>query len=909
MPTTSPSVRSIFDRALDIASEAERRAFLDEACASAPEIRQQVEALLAAHAAAGSFLESPPAGVASSLEQLRAVPTDGPSLEFLTPSDKPGSLGRLGHHEILELVGTGGMGVVLKAFDEKLQRVVAIKVIAEALAASPAARKRFVREAQAAAAVRNDHVVNIHAVEDAGVRPYLVMELISGVSLQQRLDASGPLEVKEILRIGMQVAQGLAAAHAQGVVHRDITPANILLENGVERVKITDFGLARVADDASLSASGIVAGTPQYMAPEQARGEPVDHRADLFSLGSVLYAMCTGRAPFRASTTMAVLRRVVDEPPRSIRDLNSDIPDWLIEIIDRLLAKQPADRFQTASQVADLLGQHLAQVQQPRALPPQKPVDVSIGKSSAAGRKRGRWLLAAIGLLLVLCTFGLTEATGLTQVGQFVRTVLRIETPEGTLIVEVDDPQVQVTIEGDGGIAVSGAGPQQVLLRPGTYRVRASQQGQPLPDKLVTITRGGKEIVTIRRQPLAAPAVDATPADAPPQAEAEPRPFVVLDGDGAVRSAYSTLVEAVGNSTNGSIIEIRGNGPFASEPIRLSTRRTIRAGRGFQPVLTTDNKAGSGPTHVLESIAPLVLEGIHFDDPERRDAFILNSIGGPLYVANCRFTNCTLMVQHSPVECRVQNCQFTTHHGMPILLIHCPRRMRVVIASNVVATALVPAFSFIGEPDGQSLEIVRNVLLGANALQIGYVKADVQDGRPPEPIGIHAAENVLVGRDGVLHFNVTVPRTQGSPAPEATPSGAELEDLLRRVVVWHEERNLTAEGVAMLTMFYGVSKRVQPTSRYQTLAEWNQLWGLEHNTSLRGLIRFEGGDLRTKVEMMREPLVLGDFRMTSISTGYRAGAQGRDIGPDIDLVGPGAAYERWKMTPDYQQWVKETSGE
>src|SRR5581483_10498584 len=125
---------------------------------------------------------------------------------------------------------------------------------------------------------------------------------IPGCSLQDRLDRQGPLELKEILRIGMQVAAGLSAAHAQGLVHRDIKPANILLEHGVERVKITDFGLARTIDDASLTASGVIAGTPQYMAPEQARGEGVDHRSDLFSLGSVLYAMCTGHSPFRAET-------------------------------------------------------------------------------------------------------------------------------------------------------------------------------------------------------------------------------------------------------------------------------------------------------------------------------------------------------------------------------------------------------------------------------------------------------------------------------------------------------------------------------------------------------------------------------------------------------------------------------
>src|SRR5207302_1627506 len=136
--------------------------------------------------------------------------------------------------------------------------------------------------------------------------------------LQERLDLGGPLGVADVLRIGLQAARGLAAAHAQGLVHRDVKPANILLENGVQRVKITDFGLARAADDASLTQSGVIAGTPMYMSPEQARGEAVDHRTDLFSLGSVLYTLSTGRPPFRASGTMAVLKRVCEETPRPI---------------------------------------------------------------------------------------------------------------------------------------------------------------------------------------------------------------------------------------------------------------------------------------------------------------------------------------------------------------------------------------------------------------------------------------------------------------------------------------------------------------------------------------------------------------------------------------------------------------
>ena len=174
----------------------------------------------------------------------------------------------------IEIVGRGGMGIVLKAFDPGLHRLVAIKVLSPRLATSAAARRRFLREARAAASVAHEHVVTIHAVDETNGLPYLVMQYVAGRSLQQRIDRDGPLELEAILRIGMQTAAGLAAAHAQGLVHRDVKPANILLENGVERVKITDFGLARAVDDASLTQSGVVAGTPQYMAPEQAGPKP-----------------------------------------------------------------------------------------------------------------------------------------------------------------------------------------------------------------------------------------------------------------------------------------------------------------------------------------------------------------------------------------------------------------------------------------------------------------------------------------------------------------------------------------------------------------------------------------------------------------------------------------------------------
>ncbi len=252
------------------------------------------------------------------------------ALSFLQTSQKPGSLGRLAHYEVLEVLGNGGFGTVVKAFDEKLHRFVAIKLMSPLLAVTTAPRKRFVREARTAAAVRHENVIAIYAVEDEPI-PYLVMDYIAGGTLQQKIDATGPLELLDVLKIGGQIAAGLAAAHAMGLIHRDIKPGNILLEDSVERVRITDFGLARAADDASITQSGFVAGTPMYMAPEQAQGEPIDQRTDLFSLGSVLYTMCSGRPPFRAANTLAVLKRVVEDTPRPIREIIPEVPEWLCD--------------------------------------------------------------------------------------------------------------------------------------------------------------------------------------------------------------------------------------------------------------------------------------------------------------------------------------------------------------------------------------------------------------------------------------------------------------------------------------------------------------------------------------------------------------------------------------------------
>jgi WD40 repeat protein len=321
---------------------------------------------------------------------------DDSALVGLLEPDGPGRLGRIGHYAVTELIARGGMGIVLKAVDERLHRQVCLKFLAPQIAASVSARQRFVREARAAAAVRSDHVVTLHAVEEYRGLPYLVMDFVPGPTLQERLDREGPLPVDDVIRIGIEIAQGLGSAHAQGLVHRDVKPANILWEKDSGRVRITDFGLARAVDDESVTRENCIVGTPEYMSPEQARGGTVDHRSDLFSLGSVLYALCTGRPPFVSpGGAVPTLLQVADEQPQTITTLNQSVPAGLAGTIARLHAKDPAERFQSAREVALALKSNI-----------ENPDKVHAAPSAIGQRRRQTWLqwVAAAAVLLIIGT-------------------------------------------------------------------------------------------------------------------------------------------------------------------------------------------------------------------------------------------------------------------------------------------------------------------------------------------------------------------------------------------------------------------------------------------------------------------------------------------------------------------------
>ena len=277
--------------------------------------------------------------------------SSGERLEFLAPPQAADELGRLGHYRVLRILGKGGMGMVFCAEDPVLKRAVALKVMLPHRAESASAPRRFLREAQAMASVKHDHVVTIYQVGEEGGVPFLAMEFLDGEPLNERLRREKRLPAAEVIRLGREIAEGLDAAHARGLIHRDIKPANLWLEGKKARVKILDFGLAWSDENAEhLTGEGRTVGTAAFMAPEQARGT-VDGRSDLFSLGVVLYATATGKLPFNGPHTVALLLAVATEDPPPPSEVRPAIPADLSDLIMRLLAKKPAERFQSAADV------------------------------------------------------------------------------------------------------------------------------------------------------------------------------------------------------------------------------------------------------------------------------------------------------------------------------------------------------------------------------------------------------------------------------------------------------------------------------------------------------------------------------------------------------------------------------
>ncbi|HEV8715657.1 MAG TPA: protein kinase, partial [Candidatus Binatia bacterium] len=346
-PERWQEIKRLYNSALELESD-QREAYLEEACAGDESLRKEIERLLAQQAEAEDLLGSPALEVAA-----RALAQDQKD------KPRPDYVGRtLLHYRITEKIGEGGMGVVYKARDLHLDRAVAIKVLPADTMADPERKRRFVQEAKSASALNHPGIIQIYDINsDAGV-DFIAMEHVAGKTLDRRIGRKG-LRISEALKYAVQITDALAAAHAAGIVHRDLKPPNIMVtETGL--IKVLDFGLAKltlpVQSEVSGTAStmepqtedGRVMGTAAYMSPEQAEGKAVDAHSDIFSFGSVLYEMITGKRPFQGDNKISTLSAVLNKeaPP-----LSADIPHDLEKIITRCLRKDPARRFQT---MADL---------------------------------------------------------------------------------------------------------------------------------------------------------------------------------------------------------------------------------------------------------------------------------------------------------------------------------------------------------------------------------------------------------------------------------------------------------------------------------------------------------------------------------------------------------------------------
>ncbi len=333
MADLQQSAEQLFGEALELPSE-RRAAYLDQACQATPELRPLVEKLLRDNELAGTFLNEP---ILTPNGGDTVSVTQSVSSRHLTAGT------RLGRYSIIEPLGAGGMGVVYRARDEKLERVVAVKLLAPGMFTGDEARRRFHKEALALAKLSHAHIAAVYDVGEQDGIDYIVMECVPGESLAAKIK-QGPLTVKDATSILLQIAQALEEAHEQGVIHRDLKPANVMI-TPKGQAKVLDFGLAKllsVARDATVSATetrGLM-GTPLYMSPEQAQEQNLDARTDLWNLGVIYYEMLSGRAPFRADSSIAVLRAITDEAPVPLRQLRPDVPAHLANRLFRTRSRR-----------------------------------------------------------------------------------------------------------------------------------------------------------------------------------------------------------------------------------------------------------------------------------------------------------------------------------------------------------------------------------------------------------------------------------------------------------------------------------------------------------------------------------------------------------------------------------------
>ncbi|QDU25728.1 Serine/threonine-protein kinase PrkC [Anatilimnocola aggregata] len=800
------------------------------------------------------------------------------------PATRAGEITHLGPYRIVKVLGRGGMGVVYQAEDEQLSRLVAIKAMLPSQS-NATSRQRFLREARAAAALKHDHVVTIYQVgEDQGL-PFIAMEFLEGESLEDRLERETTLPLAEVMRIGREIALGLSAAHQRKLIHRDIKPGNIWLEAPRGRVKVLDFGLARAAgaaDEQNLTHSGTIVGTPAYMAPEQARGEEVDGRTDLFSLGCILYRLATGKSAFQGRDLVSTLLNLATLTPPAPEAIRPDLPARLSQLIQQLLAKDREQRPPSADAVVQLLESMMAeQGSSSVASAPLISIVTNKPKQSAraktqpplqSARWSAKWLMVAAGFAAAMIIAAAM--------------VYRIQTDQGSFVVEINDPAVEIKLREQGLVledkahnrefTIKTTG-QQAPQKSGNYELKPGQGlqllvvdngGLEVPTQEFKLTRGDKVRVRIKLDlPVAQqpPTVPKTPdTSAPAIVTKVPRksntPYSVVGANGS-RKAFKTFSGAIEDYKDEDWLEVSGDGPYELPPIQWHRRNlSIRAAAGsrpsFYPNAAIEQPTQSSWIHLREG--NLRFEGCDFVGLRAGDYHLIETTG------NCQIINCRLFKTDSSISLilslngpqnRVENSLLA--HGFSHGSLAVGPKCELDFINNIYICAAYVYFGCV-PGGGQRIRLEHNTFLGGgNLIQVWPGVT--------ERVRVEATGNIFAANEGGVLANATVKEVE------------QVKDVLD----WQGKDNVLWNGTQRFYVQWNDNASV-----LTSLAEWQKLWGENDQNTQVATGRFFQFDTATvaastaaRIQAIKDPI---DARRP-------AGFQG---GPAWDLIGPGEAFVR-----------------
>lgn len=798
-------------------------------------------------------------------------------LRISMPTDFAGSIGRVGEYEIMERIGGGGMGVVYRGFDARLNRSVAIKFLAAKFAGDIDFRERFVREARAAANISHPSVITVHSIAEARGVPYIVMEYVDGESLQQRLDRMGPLPLTMVARIGLQVAEGLGAAHDRHVIHRDIKPANILLCGENDNVRITDFGLAQAAGDARLTQTGQLLGTPKFMSPEQARGETLDHRSDLFSLGSLLFAMSVGTAPVNVKFRSVVVSRVANGQIDAIDDVDPTLPNWLRSTIRKLHKKDPQLRFNTAHEVATALRGRLK-------LP--DAAEISTADMADGATLYDDDLIRAFSTQLDLQDLRTIQTqvrnkkpSTRSRVGQRQNQRRKSRTTQREWLVRVVAILVVLS-----------------CTLPFCWQFFDSNDSTPADKQ-------AEESITANSNKSSRSATPAAPAPAPvrhPDLVAGRGRFSLVRNEHPQRR-FESLREVCDAAADGDVVEIFGDTEFRLlEKLVIRKRLTIRASfdqnfnRRSLPRIVTQIESVLDDA-MIEVQSNVVFEGLCFEglskkpfstrlDPNTsKQAIIRCSSDSSLKLANCRLRLSPgnpeqFAILGGLADLDIVNCELI---GGGVRW-DCPGQQSLRLNNTLIVAA--SGLTLIPRPpratDNPVVKLSNCTVIADQCFALLLPRQTVQPRALRTRLQIDADTCAFKGLSGLLQLR-RLPNTERL-VPDALRETSIIEH-----VAWRGHRNL----YDMPTTYLTIADTNTVVDRASDFVDWNAIWRNMDEQAIQGRVFCDHSQglprksaiVATSIYALRIDLLAADGSIPIAGT-------------FLDRIGPGFAYDRWLMS-------------